>query len=93
MQEKHSVPLPVPGEQGQPRAVWDTGVPGRMGKLPGEPSPLTQPVLNYSKNSSMAMFAKLQTFPPDIRRKGTLGGWGRGRGVLKHKLPVCTVFR
>ena len=51
MQEEHSAPLPAPGEQGQSRAVWNWGVPGwggGGGKLPGQPSPLAQPVLHYS---------------------------------------------
>lgn len=78
MQEEHSVPLPVPGEQGQPRAVWNTGVPGRVGSCLVN-LPLWPSQFSTTQNSSMAMFAKLQTFPLDIRRKGTLGG---GEGVV-----------
>lgn len=84
MQEEHSAPLPAPGEQGQSRAVWNSGVPGRgegagscLANLPLWPSQFST-----TQTSSMAMFAKLQTFLPDIRRKGTLGG---GEGVLVFK--------
>lgn len=44
--------------------------------------PLWPSQFSTTQTSSMAMFAKLQTFLPDIRRKGTLGG---GEGVLVFK--------
>lgn len=78
MQEEHSAPLPVPG--GQNKA--NRGQPGtRVCQEGGGSCPANLPLwpsqFSTTQTSSMAMFAKLQTFPPDNRRKGTLGGGER----------------
>lgn len=80
MQEEHNVPLPPSLCQVNEASQGQSGpqVCREGGKLPGEPSPLTSQ-FSTTQNSSMAVFAKSQTFPPAIRSKGTLGG---GDGVV-----------
>lgn len=79
MQEEHSEPLPVPGEQGQPRAVLGHRCARKGGSclvnLPLWPSRFS----TTQKTLAWQCLQSCRLFPLDIGRKGTLGG---GEGVV-----------